>query len=52
MTDAKKCPNPACSCTLEKEQSYCSPHCDAAKGTTEVICECGHPSCKGEALKA
>jgi hypothetical protein len=34
MSDAKKCPHPPCSCTLEKGQSYCRAYCEGAKGTT------------------
>jgi len=52
MSDAKKCPHPPCSCTLEKGQSYCSAYCEGAKGTTALICECGHTGCKGAALKS
>jgi hypothetical protein len=52
MADVKKCPHPSCSCNLEKGQSFCSARCEAAKGTTELMCECGHAGCKGEALKA
>ncbi len=51
MSDVKKCPHPSCSCPLEKGQSYCSARCEAAKGTTELMCECGHPGCHGDALK-
>jgi hypothetical protein len=39
MADAKKCPHPSCTCTLEKGQHFCSARCEAAKGTTELLCE-------------
>ena len=51
MSDTKKCENPACSCIPEKGQNFCSTHCEGTKGTTEIICECGHPSCKGDATR-
>lgn len=49
MSDSKKCENPACSCVTEKGQSFCSTHCEGTKDSTEIICECGHPACKGDA---
>jgi hypothetical protein len=49
MADAKKCENPACSCLLPKGDSFFSPHCEGSKGTTEIICQCGHTSCRGDA---
>jgi hypothetical protein len=52
MSDQKKCANPACSCIPPKSDKFCSPHCEAAKGTIEIACQCGHPGCKGEALES
>jgi metallothionein len=49
MSDPKTCANPACSCVPAEKEKYCSPHCEALEGETEISCECGHPSCKGEA---
>ena len=49
MADIKKCENPAFSCVPAEGQSFCSTHCEGTKGTTEIICQCGHPSCRGEA---
>jgi hypothetical protein len=51
MADTKKCENPACSCVPAKGDNFCSPHCEGTKGTTEIICECGHPTCRGDATK-
>ena len=51
MSEPKKCENSACSCIPEKGQNFCSPHCEGIKGTTEIICECGHPTCKGDATR-
>jgi hypothetical protein len=51
MSESKKCENPACSCIPEKGQNFCSAHCEGTKGATEVVCECGHPSCKGDATR-
>jgi metallothionein len=46
MPDVKKCANPVCSCTTKDK--FCSPQCEAAKGTTEIACQCGHAGCKGD----
>jgi hypothetical protein len=51
MADMKKCGNPACSCVPNEKEKFCSPHCESAKGTTEIACQCGHSDCRGEALK-
>jgi hypothetical protein len=51
MTDAKKCAHPACSCVVTKDK-YCSETCGDAKGMIELTCQCHHPECKGEVLKA
>jgi hypothetical protein len=52
MADAKKCGNAPCSCIPPEKERFCSPQCEAAKGSVEVICECGHPAYKGDALEA
>jgi len=52
MADQKKCANPACSCVPANNEKYCSAHCEGLKGSTEVMCTCGHSVCKGEALRA
>jgi len=44
-----KCANPACSCTAASDSKYCSPHCEATDGKTEVVCTCGHTGCRGDA---
>lgn len=48
----KKCENPACSCTADAGQDYCSAHCESMEGNSEVVCRCGHASCQGEAVDA
>lgn len=45
MADTKKCANPACTCIPPRGEKFCSAHCEAVKGTPEVICQCGHPGC-------
>ena len=45
MTDVKKCGNPVCNCVPEKGEKFCSAHCEALKGSVEVLCRCGHSSC-------
>ena len=52
MSDAKKCSNPACSCIPPDGKKTCSAHCESVKGTTEVMCDCGHPRCKGDTVLA
>jgi hypothetical protein len=52
MADQKKCGNPACSCVPPNKDKFCSAHCEGLKGSTEVMCACGHPDCKGEALRS
>jgi hypothetical protein len=52
MPDQKKCANPACSCVPANKEKFCSPHCEGLKGSTEVMCTCGHPDCKGNALRS
>jgi len=42
---AKKCAHPACNCTVQKDDKYCSTYCKDAKGTTELMCNCGHSGC-------
>jgi metallothionein len=48
----EKCENPACSCTAPKGEDFCGAHCEGMKGKTEVICQCGHQGCRGDALNA
>ncbi len=50
MSDTKKCDNPACNCVPAKGENFCSPHCEGTKGSTEIICQCGHPACVGNAV--
>jgi hypothetical protein len=49
MADAKKCANATCSCVPEKNEKYCSAHCEGLGSQTEVVCKCGHAHCAGEA---
>jgi NAD(P)-dependent dehydrogenase (short-subunit alcohol dehydrogenase family) len=46
MGEAKKCANPVCGCMIQDK--FCSPQCEAAKGTTAITCQCGHAGCKGD----
>lgn len=49
MVKDKKCANPACSCAADSGSDYCSAHCEGTANQVEVVCECGHPGCKGDA---
>ncbi|TCK75967.1 hypothetical protein C7378_0971 [Acidipila rosea] len=51
MADTKKCAHAACNCQVTGKK-YCSEWCEDAKHVTEITCQCSHPSCQGEALKA
>ncbi len=45
-TQAKKCGNAACTCTLPDNKSkYCSAHCEGMTDKVELMCTCGHPGC-------
>ena len=50
MADNNKCAHEACSCTVQKDDKYCSPQCeaDASSDMTSIECKCGHPGCSGE----
>jgi hypothetical protein len=49
MTDKRdKCAHPPCTCTAGSDSKYCSPHCETAKNTTELSCDCGHGGCGGK----
>jgi len=53
MADKKdKCAHPSCTCLRTKESKYCSPYCEAAKGTMELSCNCGHAGCGTDALQS
>ena len=52
MAEVKKCAHPACTCIPPEKQKYCSEVCEDAKNMTELTCQCDHPACRGEALKA
>jgi len=47
-----KCKNPACSCSIGKGEKYCSAHCEGLQDKTEIVCQCGHPGCQGDAINA
>jgi len=48
MADTKKCAHPACNCTVENGEKYCSTYCRDAKNTVELMCNCQHPGCADE----
>lgn len=52
MSQAKKCKHAACNCMASNGKDYCSDRCKDSKKMTELTCQCNHPGCKGEALKA
>ena len=37
---------------LADKEKFCSAYCEGLKGSTERMCDCGHPACKGDALKS
>jgi len=43
--EAKKCHHPACNCTVEGNNDYCSQYCKDAGKTMEISCNCGHGGC-------
>jgi hypothetical protein len=50
---SRQCAHEACGCEMEATGSkYCSAQCEksASQSRTDV-CECGHASCDGEALR-
>jgi metallothionein len=47
-----KCAHPACSCPIAKSDKFCSQSCKEAAEITEIACQCGHPGCAGESLRA
>lgn len=49
---SKKCKHPACTCIVTDGKDYCSNSCEDAGDTTELACQCGHPGCAGEELRA
>jgi hypothetical protein len=52
MAQAKKCKHAACNCMTSDGKDYCGDRCKDSKNMTELTCQCNHPECKGEALKA
>jgi hypothetical protein len=51
LATLKKCAHPACICTVEQGETFCSDSCaarleDAAEADT---CDCGHPECTNAA---
>lgn len=52
MSGAKKCAHPACNCPVTDGKKYCSTKCESSKSMTELACQCDHPGCHGEQLKA
>jgi hypothetical protein len=42
----EKCAHPVCNCRAPKDEKYCSPYCEAARDTVELVCNCGHPDCR------
>lgn len=51
MTDIKTCANPACSCIPPEKEKFCSAHCEGLGDKVEVLCGCGHDSCRGAAAQ-
>jgi hypothetical protein len=52
MNTPSKCTHPACNCVPADGKKYCSDTCSDSKGLLELTCQCQHPECQGEALKA
>jgi hypothetical protein len=51
MTDKGTCANPACSCIPPEKNKFCSAHCEGMADKVEVLCGCGHDSCRGAAAE-
>jgi hypothetical protein len=47
MSEVKRCANAACSCIPPEKEKYCSAHCEGMVDSVEVLCGCGHDSCRG-----
>jgi hypothetical protein len=46
---ADKCAHPSCKCLVDKNGpfgKYCSAQCENKGEQLELVCDCGHPSCK------
>ena len=41
----KKCAHPACHCSVDAHNKYCSQYCQDAGRTMEISCNCGHAGC-------
>jgi len=43
----KKCAHPACICTVQEGETFCSDSCAAhlEDATEGYACDCGHPEC-------
>jgi hypothetical protein len=48
MAEPKKCAHPACSCTVEKGEEFCSATCQGSGKTLQIDCDCGHDACTGD----
>ena len=42
----RKCAHPACFCTVEGNDKFCSSRCRDARGMTELHCQCCHAGCE------
>ncbi len=51
MADAKKCAHSSCTCVVT-DKKYCSKQCEDHKDVAELACDCGHPGCSGDQIKA
>ena len=49
--ERKKCKHEGCSCMAAEGQDYCSPSCHDARDVTDIMCNCGHPDCAGNAAR-
>jgi hypothetical protein len=51
MANTKKCAHDICTCVSTDGSKYCSPHCEAMAGKSELLCQCNHPGCAAHATK-
>lgn len=49
VAEQNKCAHPICTCPAAEGSKYCSPNCEAAKGQTDIACDCGHSGCLAKA---
>ncbi len=52
MDKTRKCKHAGCGCVTTDGKDYCSDRCKDTKKIMEITCQCNHPECKGQELRA